>query len=854
MDLTTTSLGYWVRRQRRALDLTQRALAACVGCATATIKKLEADQRRPSRQMAERLAVCLRIADDQRNHFLRAAQQERAPETLPLPTAAILLAPSVTALDRPLTRFVGRERELRTIEARLVREGCRLLTVVGLGGVGKTRLALEAAAALAQRYADGVCFVSLADISNADETAATVLRRLRLPLTGSVDAPTQLVRTLRSRRLLLVLDNVEHLVHDTATVELLRRILAEALQVALLVTSRERLNLQDEWVLPLDGLPLNESATALFADRARQIGQDVAIDSEHAATICRLVEGMPLAVELAAGWTQFMTLAQIVAQLQSGLPVLATHLRDVPDRHRSLEALFDQSWRLLTLPQQAVWMRLGVFRSGFDSQAAAAIADADLATLRALVNKSLVRVDGRGHYELHALARQYAEQRLVAAGAAAEARRRHANHYFALAQQAAGQEQPPDGESRWDRVEAAYPHLRAAWQSAVAARQWRSLWQVVPSLFSFWQQRGFWAEGRDMLRAAVAVGQADDSPGYALTLIALMAMLSRTGHTAEALRYGEEGYQRALTTEDPYTIGMAEVYYAMHSDDLATREAHFQAARAAGKQANNRQLLALVAFMYGDLLREQGALARAHACYTESLTHARALRDVDLTLYPLGNLGRLALLDGALDRAAAIFGECVAMARTHGAPIALVDWLLMLGIAQVHQHTPLVARATLTECVKRAEELDHWYSLPRSRAWLAAATLQSGDSTAVDDVLQLSLAGYAARLHSFESEHPSSAELAEVLVVTASILTAQERFEKAAIMIGCAETLAADPQVPVDPFLLKMADTVREQLAQTTASAALQQAFTRGRTTSALACVTAALSDGYLYVSELRYV
>ncbi|MBC8161643.1 MAG: hypothetical protein H7Z42_10535 [Roseiflexaceae bacterium] len=570
----------------------------------------------------------------------------------------------------------------------------------------------------------------------------------------------------------------------------------------------------------------------------------MAIDSEHAATICQLVEGMPLAVELAAGWTQFMTLAQIVAQLQGGLPVLATHLRDVPNRHRSLEALFDQSWRLLTVPQQAVWMRLGVFRSAFDSHAAAAIADADLATLRELVDKSLVRVDGRGHYELHALARQYAEQQLVAAGAAAAARLRHANYYFALAQQSASQEHPPDGESRWDRVEAAYPHLRAAWQSAVAARQWRSLWQVAPSLFSFWQQRGFWAEGRDMLRVAVGVGQADESPEYALTLIALMAMLSRTGHQVEALRYGEEGYQRALNTEDPYTIGMAEVYFALLIDDLATREARFQAATAAGNQANNRRLLALVSFMHGDLLREQGALAQAHACYTESLTHARALRDVDLTIYPLGNLGRLALLDGALDRAAAIFAECVAMARTHGAPSALVDWLLMLGIAQAYQHNPLVVRATLTECVTLAEELDHWFSLPRARAWLAAATLQSGDITAVDEVLQLSLAGYAARLHGFESVHPSSAELVEVLVVTAHIFTAQERFEKAAIMIGCAETLGADPHALVDPFLLIMADKVRKHLAQTTAPAALQQAFTRGRATSALACVTATLSDG----------
>jgi predicted ATPase len=236
--------------------------------------------------------------------------------------------------------------------------------VVGIGGVGKTRLALEAAAVLAHAYADGVCFVPLADTDRAAGVAAAVLRRLGLPLVGSLDAATQLAQALRRRHLLLVLDNLEHLLREPATSDLLRGLLAAAPRVALLVTSRERLNLQEEWVLPLEGLPLDDDAIALFADRARRVGQDLALEAQAAvATICQLVEGLPLAVELTAGWTRLMTPAQIVAQLQAGLDLLRTRLRDIPDRHRSLEALFNQSWALLDAAEQAIFMRLAVLSS-----------------------------------------------------------------------------------------------------------------------------------------------------------------------------------------------------------------------------------------------------------------------------------------------------------------------------------------------------------------------------------------------------------------------------------------------------------------------------------------------------------
>jgi predicted ATPase/transcriptional regulator with XRE-family HTH domain len=843
MDETTTSFGYWVRRQRRALDLTQRTLADCVGCSTATIKKIEADERRPSVQMAKRLAVCLHIAAEQRERFLEVAQRERSPDVLPLAATPV---PSPAALTisphtAPTTRFIGRERELHAIEARLTQEGCRLLTVTGLGGVGKTRLALHAAAALAHHFADGVCVVPLSDVEQATEVAAVVLRRLGLPLLGEVEPLAQLVHALRRRQLLLVLDNGEHLVADPATPRLLRHLLAAAPGVTLLVTSRERLNLQEEWMLPLEGLAPSEAAVALFVDRAGQAGRAVPPGSHAAvAAICRVVEGLPLAVELAAGWTRLLTPEQIATQLQATPDLLQTRLRDVPERHRSLDALFDQSWALLPVEEQAIWTRLAVFRGGFDGDAAARVAGADLPALLSLVDKSLVRADGSGRYDLHALARRYAVRRLAAAGATAAARQQHADYYFALLQRVAEQGHTLPLERWREWIEAEHANIRAAWQWGLEAGQWATLWSAVRPLFAFWMRRGSWSEGIDLLLPAVQQAPPNDFGPYAETLIALATLYARTGHVEEALPYGHEGYRRALRAAHPRTIAMAEMYFmAMQAPEASAREVHFQAALAASRQANDHQLLANALLLYGDFLREQGALERARACYAECQSHARATRDDGLWLYAFGNEGRLALLDGDIDQAAARFGECVTMARAQGNPVALADWLLRLGVVQFYQHEPSAAHLTLTECVELAEELSHQHCLTNAQLWLAAAALEQGDRAAAQDSLQLSVAEYRRRLESPASAHPSVAEQIEALVVASRVYGDQVGSEEAAMALGCAEALAAQPQAHVDPFLAALAERAHARLARTMDQAALEESLAHGRATSALACLAA---------------
>src|SRR2546421_7012364 len=344
-------------------------------------------------------------------------------------------------LPAPSTSFVGRTTELDEIDRLLEDPGCHLLSLVGPGGAGKTRLALEAAARRIKRYAHGVHFVPLVSVASPEFLAPAVAESIQFAVDGAhsgFSAQEQLLDYLGERSTLLVLDNFEHLVEGA---DLLGEIIERAPKVELLTTSRERLNVQSEFVLDVHGLGLAENgdgrsgALRLFLERATQVEPDFSLDDDgraEARRICGLVEGLPLGIELAASWVSMLSCAEIADEIERNIDFLATSMRDVPERHRSLRAAFDQSWRLLSSEQQAVLARLSALRGGYGREAAAAVADADLRLLSELVSKSLVRRSDFGRYELHELLRQYSAEKLAAESpdALAATRERHARHYL----------------------------------------------------------------------------------------------------------------------------------------------------------------------------------------------------------------------------------------------------------------------------------------------------------------------------------------------------------------------------------------------------------------------------------------
>jgi predicted ATPase/class 3 adenylate cyclase len=439
-------------------------------------------------------------------------------------------------LPAPRTSFVGRAAELDEIDRLLGDPDCRLLTLVGPGGAGKTRLALEAAARRVDRYPHGVHFVSLVSVASPELLAPVVAESIHFAVDAvhsGFSPHDQLLDYLSERSTLLVLDNFEHLVEGSG---LMSEIVERAPQVELLATSRERLNLQSEWVFDVGGLGLAEngngsaSAVHLFLERATQVVPGFTLDDREysqALRICRLVDGMPLGIELAASWVSVLSCAEIADEIEGNIDFLATSMRDVPERHRSLRAAIDQSWRLLTDEQRSAFSRLSVFRGSFDRSAAVAVTGADVHLLSELVAKSLLRRPDFGRFELHELLRQYAAEQLTASpGEEAGARERHARHYAEMLLERQTALLGPEPAVARDELRGELDNLRAGAEWILAEQDERTALEVLYAFYTFlWMHA--WYEGAEALeRLERAAGFDADDPASA-SAVALAAAMCR---------------------------------------------------------------------------------------------------------------------------------------------------------------------------------------------------------------------------------------------------------------------------------------------------------------------------------------
>ncbi|HEY1513146.1 MAG TPA: adenylate/guanylate cyclase domain-containing protein [Gaiellaceae bacterium] len=439
-------------------------------------------------------------------------------------------------LPAPRTSFVGRASELEAIERLLDDAGCRLLTLVGPGGAGKTRLALEAAGRRVDRYPHGVHFVPLVSVASPEFLAPAVAESIQFAVDvvhSGFSARDQLLDYLSGRSTLLVLDNFEHLVEGSG---FLTELIERAPQVELLTTSRERLNLQSEWVFDVEGLGLAEngngsaSAARLFVERAAQVVPGFALDAaeySQVLRICRLVDGMPLGIELAASWASMLSCAEIGDAIEGNIDFLATSMRDVPERHRSLRAAIDHSWRLLTDVQRSAFSRLSVFRGSFDRSAAVAVTGADLRVLSDLVGKSLLRRPDFGRFELHELLRQYAaEQLLLSPAEEVDARRRHARHYAAMLRDRETALMGPEMGVARDELRGELDNLRVGAEWSVADDDELEALGMLEGFYSFlWMHS--WFDGAGTLeRLERAAGFDADDPARA-SAVALAAVACR---------------------------------------------------------------------------------------------------------------------------------------------------------------------------------------------------------------------------------------------------------------------------------------------------------------------------------------
>lgn len=460
--------------------------------------------------------------------------KEAAPASLPTQSP-----PYLQNLPAPSTPFVGRAVELADVIRRLTDRDCRLLTLIGPGGIGKTRLALQAAQTFAEIGADdgffahGVVFVSLAGIGSAGGMVSAIAEAAGFAFYSNVPPRQQLLNYLQEKNMLLVLDNLEHLL-DVGS-ELISEILTVAPQVKILVTSRETLNLQEAWFHPVVGMSFptvqmlssrrpdygtelgsgaleKYDAIRLFVQCANRVRIDFSLVAEqvHVVRICQLVEGMPLGIELAAAWLKVLPAARIVDEIERGLDILSTRLKNVPQRHHSIRAVFEHSWHLLTAEEQAVLKRLSVFRGSFTEEAAEEVTGASLLIMATLVEKSLVRVTNRGRYQLHELLRQFASEKLTSdQQTEAGTRERHSAFYLGFLETREQMLIDRRQHQALAEIGEEIENITLAWSWAVDQGYLAAIGRSLASLYNFYQIRSRYQEGKETI--AYTIGQLETS-------------------------------------------------------------------------------------------------------------------------------------------------------------------------------------------------------------------------------------------------------------------------------------------------------------------------------------------------------
>ncbi|MGE5124630.1 MAG: AfsR/SARP family transcriptional regulator, partial [Acidobacteriaceae bacterium] len=455
--------------------------------------------------------------------------------------------PPARNLPIQLTPFIGRETELRQLGDLIRNPECRCISLVGPGGIGKTRLAVQAAEDCYSEFAQGAVFVPLASVGSIGGVIPAMTKAIDVNFYGPGEPTTQLLNYLYDKQMLLLLDNIEHLSFEDPLQENISHLLIEILQCApgikLLVTSREALRLQGEWLFEVPGLHYPEAAQkvvkdhydaiTLFVQRTRRILPGYSVNDDDLAEIahiCRLVEGMPLAIELAATWMRTLSPAEISMEIQENLDFLSASLQDMPERHRSMKAVFENSWRMLSANEQQVLSKLSVFRGGFQRQAAEQVASASLTILSLLVNRTLLRRTTAGRYDLHELVRQYCAGQLATnPEEKASTQERHFNYYLTLAETANQELQGGDQLTWLSRLEREHDNLRNAleWaleQAGVNGGGERTL-RLAAALRWFWRMRGYFHEGRDWLQEALQRSPEEQTEARSLALAGLSLII-----------------------------------------------------------------------------------------------------------------------------------------------------------------------------------------------------------------------------------------------------------------------------------------------------------------------------------------
>lgn len=763
------SFGPWLKQRRRVLDLTQEELAQRAACSLSTLRKIEAGDLLPSKELARLLAVALAIPAEEQSAFIAFARDERRAALAPAFVAAtatpqpFLPAPALSTPDaapttapfpptRPpqlptqLTPLIGREAEVSTLQQMLTNPNCLLLTIVGPGGIGKTRLALAVAHTLTesrlphspftsnqQPFGDGVYFASFVGVTAPAFMVSTLANALGFSFANVGDPKEQLLNYLRAKTMLLVLDNLEHLLDG---IDLLIEILHAAPGVKLLTTSRERLTVAGEWVYELPVLstpPQSKEAVAavaryasvaLFVERAQRVRHRFALSAENGAAvaqICRLVGGMPLGVELAASWVHTLSCAEIAREIEQSLDFLAVNHRNLQERQRSVRATFDHSWRLLQGEEQQVLRRLAVFRGGFQREAATAVAGATLPLLASLVSKSLVRRTTEERYDLHELVRQYAADHLRRdPQEERQTHYAHADHFLGTLADDSGLFNHQHAATRKVLMRES-ENLRVAWLWAAENGRYDLLHTAMRTFWLFHELRFLLHEGATLFAQALHHVRTQQPPEamQRLQLIvwgALQAQqgwfLFRTGRFVEAHPLLVQAIALLRQQNDQAALADALYYLSVwewFSSAFVLGQQHAQEALQLNRVWDRPWWAAMSLTVLGYCAHFQGVQTEALTHFEEALAIMRRLREPRTTAVFIGSLSNVLRALGRISETKALLQEALALATQLEDTWTLASTYEQMGITAAHAQEVAEAQQYLERAIALfGERGDTW--------------------------------------------------------------------------------------------------------------------------------------------------